>query len=116
MAANSAALRERNRKRRGRKRIKIFTLRHAVDAVLIAAVIVLIVGWAVRLPVMFLITGCVIAAASAPMSALSFIDFFKAEKKSPEYKAAIWGMCFYTLFLVVGILLIVYGAAYLPGR
>ena len=106
--ADAATLRERNRKRRNKS--KKIVLRYLVDAAFLAAFVTLIVGWSLPLVVLFLIVGCIITAPCVIMSAYSFRDFFKFPKKSPEYKAAVWGMIFYTLFAVVGILLIVYGA------
>jgi hypothetical protein len=52
-------------------------------------------------------------AAAAMMAALGVRDFFKAPKKSPEHKAAVWGMAFYGLFAALGVLLIVFGILHL---
>ena len=105
---DAAALRERNRKRRHKS--KKVVLRYLVDAAFIVALVTMIVGWAARVIVLFLIAGCVFFAAAAIMSAYSFRDFFKFPKKSPEHKAAVWGMIFYTIFAALGVLLIIFGA------
>ncbi|GHV04398.1 hypothetical protein FACS1894211_16920 [Clostridia bacterium] len=105
--ADSTALRERNRRRRNKR--KGFQLKYAAYAAFVASVGLMIAGWIAALALLWLIAGCVLFAAAAVMLPLSVKTFIRAAKKSPEYKAARWDLIFYSLFVVMGVLLIVFG-------
>ena len=108
MDERTAKLRERNRRRRGKK--SGINLKFAVDFLYAAAVVLVIVGWAVKLPALYVAAGALILAG-ALYSVYAGLKALKDNpKKSPEYKAAFSSVIFFSVMAVVSILIIIFGA------
>ena len=108
MDERNARLRERNRKRRGKK--GGLNLKFAIDFLYVAAVALVIAGWAAKLPVLYLIAGIAMLTGSLYYIYTGFMAFKTQPKKSPEYKDALISLIFFSAMAVISILVIIFGS------
>ena len=102
-----AALRERNRRRRNKKsglNLKFFT-----DFLYFAAIVLIVIGWAMKLPPLYFIAGLALFLGTA-YYIFACVKALKANpKKSPEYRDALRALIFYSLMACVSVLAVIFG-------
>ena len=108
MDERTARLRERNRKRRGKK--GGLNLKFAVDFLYAVGVILIIIGWAIKLPALYLAAGSVVLAGTIYYIYTGLMAIKNNPKKSPEFKDAFISLIFFSAMLCVSILTIVSGS------
>lgn len=111
MDDRTARLRERNRKRRGKK--GGFNLKFAVDFLYVAAIVLIIIGWSIALPLMYLIAGAVILLGTSYYVYTCVMNLKNNPKKSPEYKDALTALIFFSIMACISIMAVVFGIIYL---
>ena len=108
MDERTARLREKNRKRRGKK--GGLNLKFAVDFLYFASLVLIIVGWAVKLPLLYLIAGIAMLTGSFYCIYANLMAIKNQPKKSPEYKDALKGLIFYSVMAAIAIFAIIFGS------
>jgi hypothetical protein len=111
MATDSAALRERNRRRRAKTRR--FKLIHIADGVLIAASATLIAGQITQSVAVFLAAGIALFLLANTMVALSARTAIKSQKRSPQRKSALTALIFHAALAAISATLIIFGAIHI---
>ena len=106
MDERTSRLREKNRKRRAKK--ACFNLKFAVDFLYIATIVLIIVGWAVKLPLLYLIAGSVMLLGTSYYIYNCVMAIKNNPQKSPEYKDGLTALIFFSIMFCIAILAIVF--------
>lgn len=107
MDERTARLRERNRKRRNKK--GGVNLKFVVDFLYAAAIVLIIIGWSIKLPIMYLIAGSVILLGTSYYIYTCALNIKNNPKKSPEHKDALTALIFFSIMACISIMAIVFG-------
>ena len=108
MDERTAKLRERNRRKRDKK--KGVNIKLIVDIMYFVTVVLIIVGFCVSLPLLFLIGGIVMLLGTAYYVFNCILRLKNNPAKSPEHKDALVALIFFAIMALIAIMAIVFAA------
>ncbi len=113
MDERTSKIRERNRRRREKK--AGFNLKFIVDLLYVATVVLIIVGFSVTLPLLFLIGGGLMLLGTAYYVYNCIMTLRKNPAKSPEHKDALISIVFFSIMALIAIMAVIFAITDMVG-